>query len=403
LLPSGRNESPNFMVSDSEIIDGNASMIILAEGRGLLEGPAFSPALGLLFADASNGGVWRLTDHGEAGVVVRHRTGIGGIALHANGGVIVTGRNVAFKPIQGDSVEDVPTTVLIDQSPEAGVFGFNDLTVDPHGRVYVGWFGYSPTRDRTPKSGGIFCIDFDGTWRPVATDLYVPNGLAFSDDGTRLYVADSLRRVIFVYEVDGAGNLSNRSEFAHTYRGLPDGIVVAKDGSVWVATAHEGAVIVFNAGGSEISRIRLPMPLVTSLTFGGVNAGDLYIVTGPGHDPDDRSTGTVFMTRPGVVGVAARLAQIDVTAKFTSIGSIAATPPRRAALPPDRNDWRSILCPRCNGPLKIDGAHDLGVLSRIAQELICGPCGTDETLGKVVDELSWPVSVHEVRTLELWG
>ena len=69
----------------------------LAEGYGLIEGPVWDTGRGLLFSDVPNGGVYCLGAGGQVTTVVEHRRGIGGMALHADGGLIVSGRNVAYK------------------------------------------------------------------------------------------------------------------------------------------------------------------------------------------------------------------------------------------------------------------------------------------------------------------
>jgi gluconolactonase len=72
----------------------------ISTGHGLLEGPLWDIDRGLLVADAIVGGVWAFKD-GPPALVVPHRRGIGGMALHAEGGIVVSGRNVAFKRFEG--------------------------------------------------------------------------------------------------------------------------------------------------------------------------------------------------------------------------------------------------------------------------------------------------------------
>src|SRR5678815_1284248 len=111
----------------------------LAEGYGLIEGPVWDARRGLLFSDVPNGGVFCLSPSGQVSTVVEHRKGIGGMALHADGGLIVSGRNIGYKgPASADTV------VLLDRDADAGVVGFNDLTTDAAGRIYVGSLRSSP-------------------------------------------------------------------------------------------------------------------------------------------------------------------------------------------------------------------------------------------------------------------
>ena len=70
----------------------------LAQGYGLVEGPVWEDGEGLLFSDVLFGGVFRLNLDGVVETVFEHRRGIGGMALHEAGGLIVSGRNLSFKP-----------------------------------------------------------------------------------------------------------------------------------------------------------------------------------------------------------------------------------------------------------------------------------------------------------------
>ena len=69
--------------------------------------------------------------------------------------------------------------------------------------------------------------------------------------------------------------------------GIPDGLAVAADGSVWVAIADGGCVIAFEPDGSERTRLPVPLPMVTSVCFGGDDLRDLYVVTGSRGGPSD--------------------------------------------------------------------------------------------------------------------
>lgn len=164
----------------------------IAHGYGLVEGPVYSPDHGLLFSDVLGGGVYALNDAGEVRSVFEHRRGIGGMALHEASGLIVSGRNISYKPFDGG-----PTQTILDRDPDAGNVGYNDLTTDDAGRIYAGSLGSSPVFDdgREPSPGALHLIDLDGSSRIVAEDIWLTNGLAFSPDGRRLFHADSRDRL----------------------------------------------------------------------------------------------------------------------------------------------------------------------------------------------------------------
>ena len=210
--------------------------------------------------------------------VIEHRRGIGGIALHERGGLVVGGRNIAYK---GPAAAG--TVVLLDSERAGGGAGFNDLTTDEAGRIYVGSLGMSPfDAGAEAKPGALHVIDLDGSSRTLWSGVKLTNGLGFSPDGKKLYHSDSRANIVGVYDVRADGSVSERRVFARVEPGVPDGLAVAEDGSVWVASAGGGAVRVFDADGEERRPIAVPQPGVTSLCFGGDDLRDLYVVTGNG-------------------------------------------------------------------------------------------------------------------------
>lgn len=283
---------------------------LVSKGHGLLEGPLYDPARGLLVADAIAGGVWRLPPDGTPQIVVPHRRGIGGMALHAAGGLIISGRNVAFKPLSADGTAG-DTVVILGNDVAPDIVGFNDLTTDTAGRVYVGSLGFVPIDggERQGPPGHLHLIELDGTTRVVARDVLLTNGLGFSPDGRRLYHSDSLRRAVYLYDVQGDGALAGRRPFVTVTTGVPDGLAVAADGSVWVALAHGSCAAAFAPDGKEIARIPIRVPMVTSLCFGGADLRDLFIVTGSEGSPAELA-GCIFRTRAPVPGLLRPLARV---------------------------------------------------------------------------------------------
>ena len=271
----------------------------LAQGYGLVEGPVWEDGKGLLYSDVLFGGVFRLNLDGIVETVFEHRRGIGGMALHEAGGLIVSGRNLSFKPYSGGA-----TVTVLEQNESAGVVGFNDLTTDEAGRIYAGALGASPVFDdgREPRAGDLYLVDLDGSARVVAQDVQLTNGLGFSPDGATLYHSDSRRQTVFCYSVAADGSLGEKRPFVKTDGGSPDGLAVSEDGAVWVALAGGGGVGVYSASGAQQDLIEIPQPMCTSLCFGGADRRDLYIVSGSDGSQSDRA-GAVYRTRTSVAGL----------------------------------------------------------------------------------------------------
>src|ERR1700709_1544383 len=108
----------------------------LAWGYGLVEGPRAHDQGNLYFSDVHKGGVYRRSPDGTIDVVVPKRRGVGGIAFHADGGLLGSRRKLRH-------VRDGETRIVF--APDAP--GMNDLFVDPQGRVICGTMRSDPFAD----------------------------------------------------------------------------------------------------------------------------------------------------------------------------------------------------------------------------------------------------------------
>ena len=218
------------------------------------------------------------------------------------------GRNIAYKGPAADG-----TLVLMGQnSAPENIIGFNDLTTDSAGRVYAGSLGGSPfAKGEIKDSGFLHMIDLDGSVYTLARDVKLTNGLGFSTDGKTLYHCDSRAGIIRSYDVNSDGSVDNWQVFATVKEGAPDGLAVAEDGSIWVAIARRAAVRIWNTDGSERPPLPCPLPMPTSLSFGGSDMRDLYIVTGSdGLDTDHG--GAVLRVRTDVPGLPLAVARVPL-------------------------------------------------------------------------------------------
>lgn len=282
-------------------------MEAVATGYGLIEGPVWDAAKGLYFSDVLNGGVFLLDRQGKVTTAIEKRRGIGGMALHVAGGLVVGGRDIAFI-----SLSDDRSKVLLTKDVTPDAIGFNDLTTDQAGRIYVGSLAYRVFGGEVPKPGHLHVIDLDGSVRTISDGIMLTNGLGFSPDGKRLYHSDARGGLVRVYDVKPDGSVSPWRKFASLGgEGVADGLKVASDGSVWVADAEGGRVAVFEPDGRHRKDIAVPLPMVTSLCFAGGDMRDLYIVTGSRGGPKE-NCGTVFHTRADVPGLALAPARVAI-------------------------------------------------------------------------------------------
>ena len=120
-----------------------------------------------------------------------------------------------------------------------------------------------------------------GDVQVMATGLIGPNGLCFSPNFDKLYIADSGStdpRSIFVYDVtDNGTSLSRGRIFRETGSDSTDGIRCDIDGNLWASSQRgTNSISVYSPEAQLIGRIHLPeMP--SNLTFGGMKKNRLFI------------------------------------------------------------------------------------------------------------------------------
>ena len=164
----------------------------------------------------------------------------------------------------------------------------NDVCVKSDGAIYFSdpWYGRMPVygveRPRQLGFQGVYRVPPGGGPPQLLVDRYLfdqPNGLCFSPDEKRLYVNDTVKHLIRVFDVDAGGGLGNGRVFASnivsaTEPGVPDGMKCDALGNVWLSAP--GGIWVYAPDGRLIGKLRIP-ELVSNLTWGGPDWRTLYI------------------------------------------------------------------------------------------------------------------------------
>jgi gluconolactonase len=154
----------------------------------------------------------------------------------------------------------------------------NDIVLGPDGAFYF----TDPTLD-LPKGDkqeipfqGVYRLDRRGRVRLLTRDLAQPNGLAFSPDGKRLYIDDTSKREIRVYDVSHGGELRNGRVFGKEEGrgGVPDGMRVDTNGNVYVT--GPGGIWVWDSDGNHLGTILMPES-TANFNWGDPGYQTLYI------------------------------------------------------------------------------------------------------------------------------
>ncbi len=154
----------------------------------------------------------------------------------------------------------------------------NDVVVKSDGTIWFTDPDYGLPKGATKELEGNFVFRYDEkqkTIQAVALDFDKPNGLCFSPDERKLYIADSGKpHHIRVFDVKEDGTLTNGKVFCVIDPGGPDGIRADADGRIW-SSAGDG-VHVFLPDGTLVAKIKVP-ETPANLCFGGPDGHTLFI------------------------------------------------------------------------------------------------------------------------------
>ena len=253
------------------------------------EGPAYFPAgRYLVWADIPNDRLLRYDECNEQVSVFRHPSGFAcGNTVDRQGRLVTCEhRNRRVSRTERDGA----VTAIADRYRGKLLNSPNDVVVQSDGAI---WFT-DPTYGiddekwglRAPSEIGaqyVYRVDArSGQIKVAADDFIQPNGLAFSPDERKLYIADTGRTHVKdgpfhmrVFDVSDDGQLSGGRIFAECSPGAFDGFRVDDKGNIW--TSAGGSVNCYRPDGALIGRITAPEG-VANVVFGGPDRSRLYIV-----------------------------------------------------------------------------------------------------------------------------
>lgn len=170
----------------------------------------------------------------------------------------------------GGAVEHADLSALVSHP-------INDMLVDPSGRAYVGNFGFDFLGGADPAPANLVLVDPDGSAREVADGLIFPNGMALTDGGGTLLVAEMLAAKVTAFSVAADGSLSERRVFAELPERFPDGIALDADGNLWVASSLSAEALLVAPGGEVLEQISTAPCLAPVCALGGPEGRTLFL------------------------------------------------------------------------------------------------------------------------------
>ena len=264
----------------------NAGLEVLATGMRWVEGPVwFGDANCLLFQDLPRNRTMRWSEDGLS--VYRAPSHYGNGQTRDRQGRLITCAHQSRCLLRTE--HDGAITTLISHFEGKRLNAPNDVVVKSDGSI---WFtdplygimnDYEGGRQMSEQKPAVYRLNPEtGDCRIVADDFDGPNGLAFSPDERRLYIAETgdqtrpdPKQYIRVFDVAADGiSLRGGEVFHKISTGCADGMRCDEHGNLWSSAAD--GIHCLSPHGERLGRIFIPNR-VSNLTFGDLHRNRLFI------------------------------------------------------------------------------------------------------------------------------
>ncbi len=266
----------------ADIVSPAAELETLAEGFEFIEGPIWHPTgKYLIFSDIVGNTMYRWSQEGGLAVFRKPSQMANGNTYDCQGR-IVTCEHATSRVSRTEL--DGQVVVLASHYEGLELNSPNDVIVKRDGAIFFS----DPVFGRRPRVGvprpqqlayqAVFRINpVTMALAPVSTDFGNPNGLCFSLDERQLFVNDSPRGHIRVFDLHADGSLTGGTVWAEL-KGEGPGVA---DGMKFDSAGHlfccgPGGVYVFDANAAPLGRIRMPEQ-TANFTWGGEGMCDLFL------------------------------------------------------------------------------------------------------------------------------
>ncbi len=274
-------------------------------GFDFLEGPIWHPLdQSVIFSDILGNSIYRWTAKDGVSTVRRNSYMANGNA-YDNQGRMVTCEHATSRLTRTDFAAGSELEVLVSHFQGKQLNSPNDVVVAADGAVYFTdptsgrSAGYGVPREPELDFSGVYRLDpANNSLSLLVDDFAKPNGLCFSRDEAQLYINDTVRGHIRVFDVGPGGSLSNGRLFANLEGkapGVADGMKVDSAGHVY--SCGPGGIHIFNPEGLCLGVVAMP-EFVTNFVFGGSDLCTLFITASttlyslrvlvPGHNTFQR-------------------------------------------------------------------------------------------------------------------
>jgi L-arabinonolactonase len=167
---------------------------------------------------------------------------------------------------------------LVEVEADKPLSRLNDGKPDAAGRL---WFGTMDKTGMFAPVGALYRLDPDLSLHRSRENVRIPNSIAFSPDGTRMYFADSATHTVEVMPYDSATGTPGTSEVFVRYPAdiVPDGATIDSEGALWIALVGGGKIERRLPDGTLDLTVQLPVSRPTMPALGGADGSTLFVTS----------------------------------------------------------------------------------------------------------------------------
>ena len=247
----------------TSIVDQTVSLNVVGSNFDFIEGPIWNHIDNhLIFSDMPGNKMRKWTS--ENGIeIFRDPSNMANGNAYDNQGRLVTCEHATSQVTRTE--KDGTISILASKYDNKELNSPNDIIVSSNNTIYFTdpSFGrmeyYGVPREPELDYRGVYRIDPDGTLTLLADDFDQPNGLCLSMDESKLFVNDTMRNHIRIFDISSNGSLINGNVWA-TLSGTEDGVAdgMKIDSNQNLYSCGPGGIHVFNSDSTLLGIIKTP-------------------------------------------------------------------------------------------------------------------------------------------------
>lgn len=147
----------------------------------------------------------------------------------------------------------------------------NDICINRKGQLFASDPNWKAS------TGKVWRIDPNKKIVLVQDNMGTTNGIELSPDEKTLYVNESVQKIVWAFDVDGKGDLSNKRKFTEFTDFGMDGMKCDKEGNLYITRYDKGVIAIFSPQGKLVREVQMKGKKTSNITFGGKDGKTCFV------------------------------------------------------------------------------------------------------------------------------